>query len=542
MLDDGDHRSRNRDDRRWDATLELPLGAITGQYTRAAVLQTLRKVLVANRGEIAVRVIRACREQGIPTVAVFSEADRNALHVRLADEAYSIGPPPVTESYLVAEKILDVARRSGADSIHPGYGFLSENGDFADASAAAGLIFIGPTGQAMRDMGDKVQARARMKAAGVPVAPGSEGAVDDPAEVQRIATEIGFPVMIKAAAGGGGKGIRIVHRASELARAFDMARSEAEKSFKSGAVYVEKFLAEPRHVEIQVLADHHGNVVHLGERECSIQRRHQKVIEETPSAIVDEDLRARMGDAAVKAAAAVGYRNAGTVEFLVDAERKFYFIEMNTRLQVEHAITEQVTGVDIVRWQLAIAAGERLTLRQSEIVPRGHSIEARICAEDPDNNFLPSTGVIQLLDVPGGGRVRIDSGMYEGMKVDVHYDPMLAKLIVRANDRDEAIARMKRALAEFHVTGVKTNIGFLMRVFDTAEFRSGHYDTGFIERHRAELLAPPEGKDARDVALLAVALAHELRRLRSTNPPGSERRTAISPWRLRSRPSGSSFA
>ncbi len=476
----------------------------------------LRKVLVANRGEIAVRVLRACREEGIETVAVYSDADRNALHVRLATEAYRIGPPPASESYLVGEKLIEVARAAGCDSVHPGYGFLSENGDFADACADAGLAFIGPTGEAMREMGDKVRARDRMREAGVPIAPGSDGAVEDPGELERIASEIGFPVMIKAAAGGGGKGIRIVHDAAELVRAFEMARSEAEKSFKSGAVYVEKFLAKPRHVEIQVLADHHGHVVHLGERECSVQRRHQKIVEETPSPIVDPELRSRMGEAAVQAAREVGYRNAGTVEFLVDAERNFYFLEMNTRLQVEHPITEQVTGVDIVRAQLEIAAGNPMTLRQEEIQPRGHAIEVRICAEDPANRFLPATGTIKQLDLPGGGRVRIDAGLYEGMKVDVHYDSMLAKLIVRANDRDEAISRMQRALGEFHVTGIKTNIGFLQRVLATDEFRSGTYDTGFIDRHQDELLAPPSDGAARDLSLLAAIVAHELRRLRST--------------------------
>ncbi len=475
----------------------------------------LKKVLVANRGEIAVRVLRACREEGIPSVAVFSDADRNALHVRLADEAVNIGPPPAAQSYLAGEKIIAAALRCGCDSIHPGYGFLSENGDFADAVAAAGLIFIGPPGRAMREMGDKVRARARMRAAGVPIAPGSEGAVDDLAEIRRVAAEIGLPVMIKAAAGGGGKGIRVVRDAADLGKAFEMARSEAEKAFKSGAVYVEKFLDKPRHVEIQVLADRHGHVIHLGERECSIQRRHQKIIEETPCVLVDEDMRRRMGEAAVQAAREVGYENAGTVEFLVDARRNFHFLEMNTRLQVEHPITESVTGIDIVREQLRIAAGRPLSLGQDDVTFRGHAIEARICAEDPDNAFLPAVGVIKNLDLPGGGSVRVDAGLYEGMKVDVYYDSLLAKLVVRANDRAEAIARMKRALAEFQVTGVKTNIGFLLRVLEIGDFLAGEYDTGFIERHRAELFAPPSDGAERDVALLAVTLAHELRRLRS---------------------------
>ncbi|MBK6941925.1 MAG: acetyl-CoA carboxylase biotin carboxylase subunit [Planctomycetes bacterium] len=502
-------------------------------------MSKLKKVLVANRGEIAVRVLRACREEGIPTVAVYSDADRNALHVRLADEAFCIGPPPALQSYLDGDKILAVAKQAGADSIHPGYGFLSENADFADATVAAGLTFIGPPGSAMRAMGNKISAKARMKAAKVPCAPGSDGAIDDPAEAKRIAESIGFPVMIKAASGGGGKGIRIVKEASELARALDMARSEAEKSFKSGAVYVEKFLEEPRHVEIQVLADRHGNVVHLGERECSVQRRHQKIVEETPSCIVDADLRQRMGSAAVAAARACGYENAGTVEFLVDKHRNFYFLEMNTRLQVEHPITEQVTGIDLVRAQLRIAARQPLEFAQADVKHAGHAIEVRICAEDPDHNFVPATGVVRHLDVPGGGRVRIDAGIYEGMTVGLHYDSMLAKLIVRANDREEAIARMKRALAEFHVTGVKTNIPFLLRVFDTPEFLSGKYDTGFIERNLATLKAPPSDGMTRDVALVAAAVAHAIRKRRSqTANTGGGGDANASAWLLAARREG----
>ncbi len=481
----------------------------------------LTKVLVANRGEIAVRVLRGCREEGIPTVAVYSDADRNAMHVRLADEAVRLGPAPARESYLDGDKVIAAAKATGAEAIHPGYGFLSENADFADLVVKSGLTFIGPPGSAMRAMGDKIEAKRRMKQAGVPVAPGSDGAVEDPKELASIARAVGFPVMIKAAAGGGGKGIRIVHSETELLRAFDMARSEAEKSFKSGAVYLEKFVEGPRHVEIQVLADRHGAVVHLGERECSVQRRHQKIIEETPSPCVSPELRAAMGSAAVSAAAAVGYQNAGTVEFLVDASRKFWFLEMNTRLQVEHPITEQVTGIDLVRAQLRVAAGERLWFEQKDVRHSGHAIEARICAEDPDKNFVPATGVVTQLDVPGGGRVRIDGGIFEGQKIDVHYDSLLAKLIVRANDRAEAISRMKRALAEFHVMGVKTNIGFLSKAIETEEFKSGNYDTGFIDRNLARLRAPPADDEAKDLALLSVAIAHELRRLKSTHGASS---------------------
>ncbi|MFH0944584.1 MAG: acetyl-CoA carboxylase biotin carboxylase subunit [Planctomycetota bacterium] len=493
----------------------------------------LKKVLVANRGEIAVRVLRACREEGIPTVAVYSDADRNALHVRMADEAVRIGPPPAAESYLRADRILQAAQETGCDSVHPGYGFLSENGDFADECEAAGFAFIGPTGEAMREMGNKVRARARMKAAGVPVAPGSEGAVSDPDELERIAQDIGLPVMLKASAGGGGKGIRIVHDLRQLQSAFEMACSEAEKSFKSGEVYLEKYLERPRHIEVQVLADNAGNTIHLGERECSIQRRHQKVVEETPSSAVNAELRARMGEAAVRAAKEVGYRNAGTVEFLFDQAGKFYFLEMNTRLQVEHPITEQVTGIDIVRAQLRIAAGGGLPATQEQVTHRGHAIEVRICAEDPHNNFLPSVGPIKLLDLPGGSRVRVDAGLYEGMEVSVFYDPMLAKLIVCGNDREEAIARMLRALREFHVVGVRTNIGFLVRILETDEFRSGEYDTSFIERHSVQLLAPPVDGEALDVALLAVTLAHKLRTLKTVQRDGcSSQEERISAWRL----------
>ena len=498
----------------------------------------LNKVLIANRGEIAVRVIRACREEGIRSVAVYSDADRGALHVRLANEAYHIGPSPAAESYLVGEKILEVARQSGADAIHPGYGFLSENGDFADACDAAGITFIGPRGDAMREMGDKVAARRRMSKAGVPIAPGSDGAVDSIEELTSVAAEIGYPVMIKAAAGGGGKGIRIVHDPADLASAFEMATSEAIKSFKSGAVYVEKFLEQPHHIEIQVMADHHGNVVHLFERECSVQRRHQKVIEESPSCIVDDDLRRRMGQAAVRAAAEVGYRNAGTIEFLVDKNRDFYFLEMNTRLQVEHPITEMVTGIDLVREQLHVAAGNRLSFGQDDLEMRGHAIEVRICAEDPDNNFLPGTGTVKQLEVPGGGHVRLDAGLFEGLKVDVYYDSMLAKLIVHGSNRDRAIARMKRALSEFHIGGLKTNVAFVLRALDVEAFRAGDYDTSFVDRYRDELSSRPSDDEARDVAVLAVAIAHELRRLRSTrarssaSSPGD---VGMSAWRRAAR-------
>jgi acetyl-CoA carboxylase biotin carboxylase subunit len=415
----------------------------------------------------------------------------------------------------VIDRILQVAKASGAEAIHPGYGFLSENEDFAAACAAAGVGFIGPSPTVLREMGDKVRARARMAAAGVPVMPGSDGAVGSPAEAEAIARRVGFPVMIKAAAGGGGKGIRIVRDAKELKDALERARSEALASFGDGAVYVEKFLENPRHVEIQVLGDRHGNVIHLGERECSVQRRHQKIIEESPSPAVSADLRRRMGEAAVRAAREVGYESAGTVEFLLDANADFRFLEMNTRLQVEHPVTEQVTGIDLVRAQLRIAAGEPLDMRQEDVVHRGHAIEARICAEDPDRGFAPCIGTIQHLDLPGGGRVRIDAGLFEGMEVGVHYDSMLAKLIVWGSDRDRAMARLRRALGEFQITGVTTNIPYLLRVLDAPEFVSGKYDTGLLERNAGTLRQAPTEDEARTVAMLAAAIARDLRLRRS---------------------------
>lgn len=439
------------------------------------------KVLIANRGEIAVRVIRACRELGIASVAVFSEVDRAALHVSHADEAYPIGPASARESYLNIPKILEAARRSGAEAIHPGYGFLSENPQFARACAEAGIKFIGPPASAMELMGSKTRARQAMQAAGVPCVPGStRGLTFDEAEV--MAAEIGFPVMIKAAAGGGGKGMRLVRSASELKGAFETAQSEAQRSFNDSEVYLEKYIENPRHIEIQVLADEHGHVVYLGERECSVQRRHQKVIEEAPSAIVDEDMRQRMGAVAVQAASSAGYANAGTVEFLVDAQRNFYFLEMNTRLQVEHPVTELVTGLDLVHLQLRIAAGEKLPFRQDDIKLRGHAIECRIYAEDPENNFFPSPGRIASLLRPAGPGIREDSGVYQGWTVPLDYDPMLSKLIAYAPERQSAIARMRRALDEYFVGGIKTNLQLFRRILEHPDFIAARIDTGFLDR------------------------------------------------------------
>jgi acetyl-CoA carboxylase biotin carboxylase subunit len=440
------------------------------------------KILIANRGEIAVRVIRACQELGVKTVAVYSDVDRDALHVRMAEEAYHVGAPPAADSYLRMDRIIEVAKESGAQAIHPGYGFLAENGAFADLCEKSGVVFIGPSGAVMRQMGDKVTARQTMEAAGVPIVPGTTERLSDE-EISRWVADMGPPVMIKASAGGGGKGMRLVRESSELASAVARARSESQASFGDDGLYVERFVEEPRHIEIQVLADTHGNVVHLFERECSIQRRHQKVIEEAPATRMTPELRARMGEAAVAAAKAVGYAGAGTCEFLVDAKNEFYFLEMNTRVQVEHAITEEITGVDIVKWMLRIAAGEELTLRQEDLGIRGHAIEARIYAEDADRNFAPSPGDILVYRPPDGIGIRVDGGVYQGATVTVNYDPMIAKLVARGQDRQEAIDRLRRALQEFVVKGIKTSIPFHLRVLGHPLFAEGRYDTGFIDQH-----------------------------------------------------------
>lgn len=442
------------------------------------------KILIANRGEIAVRIIRACRELGIGTVAIYSEADREALHVLLADEAYCVGPAPSAQSYLNIPNIMSTAVLAGVDAIHPGYGYLSEQAHFAEICDSHGMKFIGPPAESIERMGDKAAAKETVRAAGVPVIPGSEGPVADEREAHTIAEEIGYPVLIKAAAGGGGMGMRVVSNAEELASAFQVARTEAQGAFGSPEVYIEKAIQQPRHIEIQVLADEHGRVIHLGERECSIQRRHQKVVEESPSPAVSPELRQAMGEAAIRAAKAVGYTNAGTVEFLLDADGNFYFLEMNTRIQVEHPITEAVTGIDLVKQQILIAAGEPLPWDQDEIVWTGHAIECRINAEDPDRNFMPSPGRISLLHAPGGPGVRFDTGVYSGAMISPYYDPMFAKLIVHGRDRDEAIARAKAALHDLVVEGVRTNIDFHLRVMDDEAFQRGELSTDFIERRR----------------------------------------------------------
>jgi acetyl-CoA carboxylase biotin carboxylase subunit len=439
-----------------------------------------KKILIANRGEIAVRVMRACRELEIAPIAIYSEADAEALHVRLADSAYPCGPAPARDSYLVAERVIEIAQRAGADAIHPGYGFLSENGDFADRCAAAGICFIGPSGDVIRTMGDKITARQKMASAGVAVVPGASEPISD-AEAAQCAERIGYPVLVKASAGGGGKGMRRVDTPEELSQALERVRGEAASAFGDATLYLEKFVNESRHIEIQFLADSHGNVVHLGERECSIQRRHQKLIEEAPANRISPELRAELGRAAVTAAKAVEYCGAGTCEFLVDGAGNSYFLEMNTRIQVEHAITEAVTGIDLVVAMIRIAAGEPLPFAQSEVEFRGHAIEARIYAENPDRNFIPSPGLITVYRPPSGSGLRIDSGVEEGTKVTVHYDPMIAKLIAWGVDREEAIARLDRALAEFDIQGIATSIPFHRKALVHPDFVSGCYTTDFVE-------------------------------------------------------------
>ncbi len=469
-----------------------------------------KKVLVANRGEIAVRVMRTLREMGIKTVAIFSEPDREALHVRTADEAYCVGPAASSESYLVIEKIIAVAKETGADAIHPGYGFLSERAPFAKACKEAGITFIGPEPHAIEVMGEKTTARQLMAKADVPLVPGNKEAIEDPHAALEIAKEMKFPVLIKAAAGGGGKGMRRVDDPSEFVAAFEGARREALNAFGNGDVYVEKYVVNPKHVEFQVLADKHGNVVHLFERDCSVQRRHQKIIEETPCPTLLEETRQRMGEVAVAAAKAVDYVGAGTIEFLLDVEQNFYFLEMNTRLQVEHPITEMITGMDLVRWQVEIAAGKKLPFTQDDITRRGHSIEARLYAEDPDENFMPSPGLLEHISAPQGPWVREDTGVYSGATVPVHYDPMISKLIVWAEDRDAAIGRMKRALEDYVVAGIKTNRSFLVECLEQPAFQGGKYDTEFVPKMMEER-DPTERPEDVELARLAAVIAANLR-------------------------------
>jgi acetyl-CoA carboxylase, biotin carboxylase subunit len=493
--------------------------------------RSFKKVLVANRGEIAIRVIRTLREMNIAAVAVYSEADRTSLHVRMADEAYLLGPAAASESYLRIDKVIAAAKASGCDAIHPGYGFLSENPLFVDACEAAGIVFIGPPAAAMRALGSKTAARDVMSAAGVPIVPGAR--CETAAEATAAATRIGFPVMLKASAGGGGKGMRLVHNADEMASAWERARSEAKKFFGDDTVYLEKAILEPRHVEIQVLGDQQGNIVHVFERDCSIQRRNQKVVEETPSPAASRELVEKMGQIAVQGAKSVGYFSAGTFEFLLARDGQFYFLEMNTRLQVEHPITELVTGLDLVREMVRIAEGHPLPFVQSDLVARGAAIECRIYAEDPASGFLPSPGVIAQLQTPSGPGIRDDGGAYPGCTISSYYDPLISKLSVWAPTRERAVAKMRRALAEYIVTGIRTNLAFHEKLFNHPDFVRGEYDTGFLERRSEELLGYPKvHADRREAVAVAVAIAasHLERVSGAAAAPAEADAARPSPW------------
>ena len=491
----------------------------------------MNKILIANRGEIAIRIMRSAREMDIKTVAVYSEADRNALHVRYADEAICIGQAASSQSYLISEKIIAAAKKCGADAIHPGYGFLSENADFADQVAAAGIIFIGPTGDSMRRVGSKIAAKETAEKHNVPLVPGTAKAIDDVDEARKIAIKIGFPILIKASAGGGGKGMRIVHSDDEFIEQMKLAVNEAKSSFGDGAVFIERYVSSPRHIEIQVLGDNYGNTVHLFERECSVQRRHQKVIEEAPSSILTAELRNEMGLCAVKIAKAVGYRSAGTVEFLLDEKLNFYFLEMNTRLQVEHPVTEYITGLDLVKEQIRIARGEKLTFKQSDLSIKGHAIEARVYAEDPENNFLPDIGRLSTYVIPHGPGVRVDDAYEEGMEIPIYYDPMIAKLITYGKDRTEAIERMKRAIDDYMISGVATTLGFCRFVMGHTAFVSGNFDTHFVQKYfkpeENESFSEDEMKIA---AMLAVKAIHGMKNVNKENNPEIKR---VSNWKLK---------
>ncbi len=497
----------------------------------------INKILVANRGEIALRVMRSCREMNIKTVAVFSEADRKSMHVRYADEAYHIGPAPSVESYLHIDKIIDVAKKSNADAIHPGYGFLSENAAFADRCEKEGFIFIGPSSFAIATMGDKLTARKTMTDAGVPVVPGTSEELSDENAAHEIAKEIGLPIMIKASAGGGGKGMRLVYKEDEIINAVRAAKSEAKSAFGNDTIYIEKYIESPHHIEFQILADKYGNTIHLFERECSVQRRHQKVIEETPSPIMNDKVREEMGKYAVAAAKAVNYYGAGTVEFIVDKNLDYYFLEMNTRLQVEHPITERVVGVDLVKEQIKIADGKTLEIKQEELKQYGHAIECRIYAEDPDKNFMPSPGKIEHITEPLGLGVRHDGYVYEGYEIPIFYDPLISKLIVWAKNRKEAIDRMKRALWAYKITGIKTTIPFLARIMENEDFKNGRYNTHFIEDNYKFLMSRENcGKRCQDIAIIAAYIHYEnkIDKLKTVNKNGNN----INPWKYYGRKKG----
>lgn len=470
----------------------------------AKLLTPISKILIANRGEIALRIMRSAKEMGIKTVAVFSEADRNALHVRYADEAICIGPAPSNQSYLVGEKIIDACKITGADAIHPGYGFLSENAAFAQKVADAGLILIGPSPEAMEIMGNKLSAKAAALKYNIPMVPGTEEAISDINEAKKRAVEVGFPILIKAAAGGGGKGMRIVESVDDFEEQMDLAVSEATSAFGDGAVFIERYVTSPRHIEIQVLGDHHGNIVHLFERECSVQRRHQKVVEEAPSSVLTPEIREEMGKCAVDVALAVNYTGAGTVEFILDENLDFFFLEMNTRLQVEHPVTELITGIDLVKEQIKIAAGEALSFGQKDLNIIGHAVELRVYAEDPNNNFLPDIGILETYKTPKGNGVRVDDGFEQGMEIPIFYDPMIAKLITYGKDRAEAIARMVRAIEEYEITGIETTLAFGKFVMQHEAFKTGNFDTHFVAKYfKQDQIKAVDDDEALIVAIVA---------------------------------------
>ncbi|KQR70757.1 acetyl-CoA carboxylase biotin carboxylase subunit [Pedobacter sp. Leaf176] len=494
-----------------------------------AKLQTpISKLLIANRGEIALRIMRSAKEMGIKTVAVFSEADRNALHVRYADEAICIGPPPSSESYLRGEKIIDACKQTGAQAIHPGYGFLSENAGFAKMVADAGLILIGPSPEAMETMGNKLSAKAAALKYNIPMVPGTDEAIDDVAAAKQRAVEVGFPILIKAAAGGGGKGMRIVEKADDFEEQMQLAVSEATSAFGDGAVFIERYVSSPRHIEIQVLGDTHGHIVHLFERECSVQRRHQKVVEEAPSAVLTEEIRQKMGKCAVDVARSVNYTGAGTVEFILDENLDFFFLEMNTRLQVEHPVTELITGIDLVKEQIKIASGEKLSFSQEDLKISGHAIELRVYAEDPANSFLPDIGTLQTYKTPKGNGVRVDDGFEQGMEIPIYYDPMIAKLVTYGKDRGEAIERMIRAIEEYEITGIETTLGFGKFVMQHEAFRTGKFDTHFVGKYFNSESLKAENEDE---ALIAAIIATRIFQQQKQFAVGSTTSKSSSDWR-----------
>jgi acetyl-CoA carboxylase biotin carboxylase subunit len=490
-----------------------------------------KKILVANRGEIAVRILRSCREMDIRSATIYSDADKNAMHTRYADEAYYIGPPPAAQSYLQIDRIIETAKKIKAEAIHPGYGFLAENTAFAEACETAGIVFIGPTSKAIRLLGDKIASKKTMSAVNIPVIPGSNNAIKDQAQAEKIAEQIGYPILIKAAGGGGGKGMRVVKHSKTLVSSIKQAVNEAQSAFNNPVIFIEKFLEAPRHIEFQILADNHGNVIHLFERECSVQRRHQKLVEESPSAIMDRELRSTMGQAAINAVKASNYTNAGTVEFMVDQHKNFYFLEMNTRLQVEHPVTELITGIDIVKEQIKIAHGDRLSRQQDDIKMKGAAIECRISAEDPENNFAPSTGKITEIIEPGGPGIRIDSGVREGFEVPIYYDPLIAKLLIWAPTRQEAIVRARRALREYSIRGIKTSIPFHILVMNNGKFIAGEYDTTFIDRTLGKVVYP---RTNQKIAAIAAAVRKILQQEQATGAKPGGRQTS-SPWKMSGR-------